>query len=468
MFDWLASWEEEIMTVLIYILVASVFLGTQILDIQLGIAKLSVYRLIIGILCILFLVLLKNNDSRIKLFRNKLSNYYTGFYVFWFVYAVISVVWSQDIVGWLKSVFFIGTGTLSILFITFFITKKKELIKLYFIVFLMIVMHNFIGWCEIIFGTYWFADLNKLDKYGTFDNQPMTRIPISIYANQNDYATMLALGFFILLILFLYQKNKYLKTSYLAVMFSSIYLIWRTQSRANLLGLLLGIGVMFIVKFGPYIKEFLMIKSIQKLVVTLGLLTAISLLFMDPLQEMILTILTDNRYANVDISKSKYNRIYLLLNGLYFLLRTFGIGVGAGNIEYWMEYFSVFPTFGIVNIHNWWGEILVGYGILIFILYISMYFSMFIQLYRQFRISTNRFSKLSSLGFMGFLGAFTVSSISSSSMMFAEWQWVLWGCLIAFIKYSEKVNAESSFTVKKNTTATTRLRSVKNGQPDIY
>lgn len=457
------------MTVLTYILVASVFLGTQILDIQLGIAKLSVYRFMIGIMCVLFLVLIKKNDSRIKFFRNKLSNYYTGFYVFWFVYAVISVIWSQDMVGWLKSVFFIGTGMLSILFITSFITKKKELLKIYYVLFSMIVMHNAIGWYEILSGTYRFADLSKLDKYGTFDSQPMSRIPISIYANQNDYATMLTLGFFILIILFLYQKNKYLKYSYITVMCSSIYLIWRTQSRANLLGLLLGIGIMFMIKIGPYLKEILMLKTVRRIVIVLGVVAVISLFLIEPLQEMILTILTDNRYANVDISASKYNRIYLLLNGLYFLLRTFGVGVGAGNIEYWMEQTSVFPTFGIVNIHNWWGEILVGYGVLIFILYILMYFSMFIQLYRQFKVSNNHFIKVSSLGFMGFLGAFTVSSISSSSMMFAEWQWVLWGCLIAFIKHSERyLNKETRPTVKEQTKTITKSRSVKNGQPNIY
>ncbi|MBM6615956.1 hypothetical protein JTF06_13775 [Desemzia sp. RIT804] len=456
------------MALLTYILIGAVFLGTQILDIELGIAKLSIYRLMIGVLCVLFLILMKKNDSRIKLFRNKLSNYYTGFYVFWFVYAVISVIWSQDLVGWLKSVFFIGTGMLAVLFITFFITKKSEIVKMYHVLFSMIAMHNFIGWYEILTGTYWFADLNKLDKYGTFDSQPMTRIPISIYANQNDYATMLAVGFFILIILFFYQKSNFLKFSYLIVMVSSFYLILRTQSRANLLGLLIGISIMVLVKIGPYVREVLMIKTVQRIVLVLGFLMVLAMLFMEPVQEMILTILTDNRYANVDLSSSKYNRIYLLLNGLYFLIRTFGIGVGAGNIEYWMEHLSVFPTFEIVNIHNWWGEILVGYGLLIFGLYLIMYVSMFIQLYRHFKSSSIHFNRVSSLGLMGLLGAFTVSSISSSSMMFAEWQWVFWGCIIAFIKYSEKTREVTHSTEEKYSKIVTKSRSVENGQPNIY
>lgn len=447
------------MTLLTYILIGSVFLGTQILDIELGIAKLSIYRLMIGLLCVLFLILVKKNDSRIKLFQNRLSSYYTGFYVFWFVYALVSVIWSQDLIGWIKSVFFIGTGMLAILFITFFVNKKNEIIKMYHILFTMIAMHNIIGWYEILTGTYWFADLIKLDKYGTFDTQPMTRIPISIYANQNDYATMLTSGFFILIILILYQKNKYLKSAYLVVLLSSLYLILRTQSRANLLGLLLGISVMILIKIGPYVKEIIMIKVIQKIIFIIGVIMLLFVFSMDPVQEIILTILTDNRYANVDISSSKYNRIYLLLNGLFFLLRTIGIGVGAGNIEYWMENFSVFPVFDIVNIHNWWGEILVAYGILIFMLYLTMYISMFIQLYRQFKSSSIYFNRISSLGLMGFLAAFTVSSISSSSMMFAEWQWVFWGCIIAFIKYSEG-NYSTEKTYSK---LTTKPRRVKNG-----
>ncbi|MGE7367310.1 hypothetical protein ACQKKE_11945 [Desemzia incerta] len=456
------------MTLLTYILIGSVFLGTQILDLELGIAKLSMYRFIIGLFCILFLLAVKKNDSRLKFFRNKLSNYYTGFYVFWFIYAIISVVWSQDLTGWLKSVFFIGVGMLSILFITFFITKKKEIIKVFHILFLMITMHNLIGWYEIITGNYWFADLEKLDKYGTFESQPMSRIPISIFANQNDYATMLALSFFILVILFLYQKNKYLKLSYLAIMLSSVYLIWRTQSTANILGLLLGVAVMILVKIGPYVRELIMMKWVQKIIVIAGVVVIIVGLLMEPVQEMILTILTDNKYANVDISSSRYNRIYLLLNGLYFLLRTFGIGVGAGNIEYWMEHFSVFPVFDIVNIHNWWGEILVGYGVLVFCLYMLMYISMFIQLYKQLKTSSSSFVKITSLGLIGFLAAFTISSISSSSMMTAEWQWVLWGCIIAFIKYSERINVETYSIQDASRDIVTKPRRVKNGQSYIY
>ena len=36
---------------------------------------------------------------------------------------------------------------------------------------------------------------------------------------------------------------------------------------------------------------------------------------------------------------------------------------------FWMINYGELYTGGIINMHNWWLEILVGYGIVIFILY---------------------------------------------------------------------------------------------------
>lgn len=47
--------------------------------------------------------------------------------------------------------------------------------------------------------------------------------------------------------------------------------------------------------------------------------------------------------------------------------------------------------------------------------------------------------------------AFLISSISSASNIFIEWQWVMWGIIIAFTSYSErKQYSLESKTIKRD------------------
>ena len=56
--------------------------------------------------------------------------------------------------------------------------------------------------------------------------------------------------------------------------------------------------------------------------------------------------------------------------GGYLLFLYSAIGFGVGNAEYYMANFAKYYTAGIINPHNWWLEILVDYGILVFVGYI--------------------------------------------------------------------------------------------------
>ncbi|MDN6290424.1 MAG: hypothetical protein L0J63_09080, partial [Tetragenococcus koreensis] len=58
------------------------------------------------------------------------------------------------------------------------------------------------------------------------------------------------------------------------------------------------------------------------------------------------------------------------------------------------------------------------------------------------KYSTNAYIQKVSWILLGYLFAFLFSSISSASNIIIEWQWISWGVIIAFIKYSEK---ESKF-----------------------
>ena len=91
---------------------------------------------------------------------------------------------------------------------------------------------------------------------------------------------------------------------------------------------------------------------------------------------------------------SVYVRINLIRNSFIFLWQHLGLGVGAGNVEYHMAHFQIYNTYGILNVHNWWVEILANYGILIFVGFVAFYLGLFAKLYKAYSKLTNTSEKM--------------------------------------------------------------------------
>lgn len=418
---------------LVYFMVASVFLGAQILAVDVGIAKLSLYRISIAMSVFFLLLAFFRNDRTIKVSPHNVATKYVAFFGIWLAYGLLSVIWASNLSGWLKGNFFVGIGFLSILLIHLFIHSKADLLVLFRIVAGASLLHNVIGWSEILTGHYRFADLAKLDKYGTFATEPGTRIPISIFANQNDYATLILAGMFFTYLLFRLERKYKWKNLYLTLLVSSMYLIIRTDSRANMLALLLGLAFMLALK----LKDLLSRKHLSVLIgVGIGL-GVLGLAFIPAIQQLgykVASLLLDTSNT---IGDSDNTRINLIYNGFVFLAQTFGFGVGAGNIEYWMQNNAFFNISTKYNMHNWWMEILTGYGIVIFIGYVVLFILMMNQLAKVYHSSSDAFVRQTAVVLFGYLGAFILSSISSASNLIIEWQWVIFGIIIAFCGYAK-------------------------------
>ena len=420
---------------LVYFMVASVFLGAQILAVDIGIAKLSLYRISIALSVFFLLIAFIRNDRTIKIYPNDIATKYVSFFGVWLAYSILSVMWATSLSGWVKGNYFIGIGFLAILLIHLFIHTKADLLTLFKIVAGASLLHNVIGWTEILTGNYRFADLAKLDKYGTFTTQPGSRIPISIFANQNDYATLILASMFFVYLLLKVEKDYKRKSFYFVLLISSMYLIIRTDSRANLLALFLGVAFMVALK----LKDLLSKRQIIGIATFGFLVVVVGLLFVPAFQQLgykVASLLLDTTNEQGDSNNTRLNLIY---NGFVFLAQTFGFGVGSGNIEYWMENNAYFNISTKYNMHNWWMEILTGYGILIFIGYVILFILILNQLARVYQNSSDAFIKQTAFVLFGYLGAFILSSISSASNLIIEWQWVIFGIIIAFCGYANKV-----------------------------
>jgi len=430
---------------LVYLMISAVFLGTQILALDIGVMKLSLYRISLILLLGMFLIYIVRNDARLKFYPNRTSFHFMFFYGVWLLYGIISVLWLENLAAWGKANFFIACGFISIFFIYQFIKSKADIWRVFQIIAGALLLHNLIGWMEILTGYYPFADLAKLDRYRTFATQPMTRIPISIYANQNDYATMLLAGAFITYILFKSTKNAYLKIGYMSLIVSTSYLIIRTDSRANILAALIGIVVLLVIKFRYLVTAKQAIAAVL-IALAIGLVGMIVIPAGQEIGREILLIIFDT--SNPDGSSNK-TRLNLIRNGFVFLSNTFGLGVGAGNIEHWMAQRPVFDVSTKTNMHNWWMEILTGYGAGIFLAYLIIFFLMLRYLYHFYITDRDADIRHASFILIGYLSAFVLSSISSATNIIIEWQWLMFGVIIAFIGMVE-AREEAAGKVKTN------------------
>lgn len=415
------------MRVLLYLMVASSFLAADVISINISVMELSLYRICLLLLAfILFLEYLKTN-KKISLRIKNDQSIMIRFYFFWFIYSLFSIGWVKDYNSWFRAIFFIGSGFLCIWVLSSYVKEERSFKSIFMIILAMLILHNCIGWHELLTGKYMFADLARIDRHSQFGYNPAARVPVSMFGNTNDYATFLVIGIFITYIVLLNSHKKSIKGLSIATIFSSILLIFRTGSRANLLGLIVGLIVLVYMK---YFKKI----SIKTLLIILGI--PILILFNPTFIENIFMSISNELQFSFD-GGSDYTRLNLIRNGLHFLKETIGFGTGAGNIEYWMATEKLYYVGTIENIHNWWMEILVGYGIIVFIGYVWIYMKMAKRLYHSYLNNNNIFIKNTSLGLLSIMGAFVITSISSSSNIPTEWLWVFWGIVISYIGYVE-------------------------------
>jgi len=411
------------------VLVASVFLGTEAFAIPTPVAQLTIYRACALSVPFLLIYYLIQHNTKLKIKRNSYASLTVAMYIFWWVWSVVSILWVENIGSWLQAVFLLTLGISSIIALYFWTNNLevwKVLVRISWGMMSILVLW---GYYEIITNHYLFADLAELDKHNTFASAPMTRIPITHFANQNDYATMLFAYLSLTIVLYYLTSNIKKKMLYIIMGFSAVYLIYRTDSRMIILCLILYAIIHFALKFKWDFKR----KHYIATVILLAILFVGAIAFVPQVQNILDTFIYT---GSSDIVTGDTGRVNLLRNGLVFLGHTLGLGVGAGNIETWMRNYRFLPTNNIVNIHNWWGEILVGYGLLIFILYTVCYM---LLVYRLFQIRKNQSKRNRNVTnqLIAFLISYIFASMTSASNMLIEWHWVFFGLIISYIKVCE-------------------------------
>ncbi|MGE4284703.1 MAG: O-antigen ligase family protein [Clostridia bacterium] len=421
---------------ILYALVFLSFLPANLLSFNTGFFQLSPFRVLVLLLPILVIIDNFYRERARSIIPRGANAYAVKFHIFWFVYAFFTVIWAKSNTAWFRSVYFLGLGLLCVVIINMYFHNIENIKNAFLLLTLMTLVNTVLGWYEFLTQNYLFLEADRAFRYG------LSKYPVSWFYNTNDFATFLLIGIFASYISLKLSKQKVVKILSLLIIIGAIPLVFLTRSRANIVGLVISIVLFY----------FIMLKRKRRSLLSLYIILLITGL-------LVVGFVTSNIYESIfggasfdfEGSGSDSTRLNLLKNGGYFFLRTFGFGVGSGNIEYWMERYAMYPTGGITNIHNWWGEILTAYGLVVFIGYLSLYWKLFSTCY-QLSVSKTENKEVSVIAtFIACsLAGFVIGAVSSSSNISSEWLWVYMAVVIAFVGVTKNLESTNHRSVANN------------------
>jgi teichuronic acid biosynthesis protein TuaE len=348
-------------------------------------------------------------------------------------------MWAADKGEAARNIIFLFTGILVIFFMVFYFNNLNYLKWLYITLLLIFVALLPIGIWETVTG-------NHLPNAGLFgiERLDLAFMPSTFFRNPNDYAAYIAITIPMFLVWVRYHEKLLGRTIGLLMIIMGLWVLLMTMSRSSYIALFMGTGFWLIF--------MLQLKSKIKVVsVVTALLILLALAIPGKIQDS-LTLVGEqvsslsSVYADDDAPDVRKN---LIKNGLYFAVQSVGFGVGAGNVEYYMENSSIYPVGRTINIHNWWAEILVNYGVFIFVGYVILYVTLVLNLWRAYKKVINRTEKMICEALLVGLVSFFMASISSSSIIAFPPQWIFFGFALAFFNY-------------------TRIKALERRNPDTF
>ena len=407
---------------LLYLALVAGFIGSAFLAIPVGPIHIFPYRVLLPLLWLIFAmgILLQ---GRVSLSQIKVKPY-LQFLGIWLIYAILSLAWVVSGTDAIRQIIFLFMAVSVIFFVVYYFSNSRDLRRVYYLWLAVLGGLILVGICEHLTGQH----LSVSGFYGETRANRMF-IPTSVFHNTNDFATYLALSIPFVLALIRYRKSMVERSIGLVVLLASLYLLLETFSRANYLAVILELVFLFTFLFN--------LKAKVKAIIFGGLLILALVIALPGPTQRVAAIIAEQTESITSPWSLTYGstgvRINLVKNSFVFLGRTAGFGVGAGNAEYWMGNFPVYNSRGITNLHNWWGEILVDYGIFIFAGYVLFYLGLILRLYRIHRHLGDGPEKMICEALLVALVGFFLASISSSSIMALRPQWFLFAFALAFL-----------------------------------
>jgi len=260
----------------------------------------------------------------------------------------------------------------------------------------------------------------------------------SIFHNQNDFATYIALWLPFLVAIPFVARRAYVALPAVVCAFISALCLLYTGSRVNLLALVLMAPTLLVVlalRRGTSSKRWQWIMGI-------ALLFAVAcFLFLGIRGELPLVRLPwlgvqhwrfDTLETEIDEgSGSGGTRIRLIEGAVHVSLDSHLLGVGPGNAEYHLRQIPGLEK--VYNLHNWWLEVLVNGGALVFVGYLAFYAALLWSLFRVARDTQDGLTALAAASLFAAVVGYILGSLSPSSAIHFTPMWIHFGLSLAVI-----------------------------------
>ena len=418
-------------------------MGTAAIGVGISFSKLYFFHVFLVVL--LFSVLYLKRGIIKDFFPKSWVEFIPFVFIAWYF---ISLVWAFSLSHAVRYLFYLMCGLSILLTISKYATTKKRINDLYRVLKIVFTVEIVIAILEGMSLFRWpISPFSSLVSF--FGRQMATRhlvnqntidsllaMPTGFHWNPNDLSLVMVMVFPFCLLL----PNLIKKITGVAAIFS---IITMTGSRGNLLALILILGVYFFF----YQKK----KALSFLIAGFGIIVFLLLeevTYISNIQQGIATSVEALRvflFEDVQHTLGSLGvRQKLIFVGLQGLQETFGLGLGAGGSVAYVEMVGGIGSHKVTSLHNFWIEVLVEGGVLIFLVLIVWYFSLWRHLYLVFTKTTDErlkyYSGALSLSFVGF----ALGAISSSSVVYFFPMWIMFGLSIALLKIYNSNSLEST------------------------
>ncbi|MEH7235748.1 O-antigen ligase family protein [Bacillus sp. JJ1562] len=336
------------------------------------------------------------------------------FLIAWFLYGVVSILWATNKVEGIKELYYFAVFILLVFSIIETLNRRDILKWINYSFILIGILTILLSLLELAFNFHLSTSryVIEADKYGGLG----LRVATAFFYNENDLSLFLVMitPFFLMT----FRKSGF----QLLILGSIFFIMFMNGSRIAILAFLILILIFLFILYRPHL-----VNIFKFLLIFTPLFIGVAIYFSGDIVDKIIEV------TGIFEQGSTSTRINLILTGIYSIVHSFFLGVGAGNYQ-----FHVNPevTSGIVNPHNWWIEVGTNYGVDIFVFYLAFLIFIFRKLWQIYK-RNNEFSALAFCLFLSYIG-FVIACIGPSRLFYFWPMWLLYGVTLAFINVANE------------------------------
>lgn len=334
------------------------------------------------------------------------------------ILSFVTLIWSYHLDGAFRYWFLFSVNYIVVIFLSRALNVDKKANNYYNIFLVLFLIQVLLGIFEMSFGLHM---PNYRGYVSSFDYSDIF-VPAGTFYNENNYASVISLGFGLALPFALVTGNKF-RLPVIFILIASVIIVIKTGSRTNQLSLILSVLVCF------YYMYMLDRKKITRYVYNLGI--TVLVLFLIAINMSSINKAFESAFFSDSADAVRY---HLALIALEALTQSNYFGMGAGGFAKVCSQAFTLETNDICQPHNWLLELGANFGVLAIIIQIFIYYYLFRSCSEcLLNNKSNQKRRLKLMGLMCALPSAILSGISISSIVAFPVVWLYFGMYVAII-----------------------------------